>query len=1614
MEPTFNPVSTSGIGFKLEHFVQSSFLLSLLLETPFPFENEMEVIELKFQAKHIANTDDLIVHFRGNERNVTFYVQSKKGLEINRNETFDELIDSLWKDFNQDGFDKEHTKFIVTTDILNKVDAEDGLLVLEWARSSKDWQDFDNKIKNNKKKLNKLNYFIEAIRKVNTQSANKELVWAFLSSIFIKTYDYLETGSKDKEILKWYFKPFLKTGLDAELVLLDIIGYVQRCNQNGATITKQNVELSIKEHFDLTKSPKLNAEIKELFKKSISLVKYAIHNDIDGLHLDKSKVFLQISELLAEKRFIIISGIGGIGKSAVAKDYFESSYLSDSAYLAFKADLFDRSSLAHSLSDVGVLVDFETIISQWLLFPKLVVYIDSFEKLYESSHKEAFLEFLGKIKDVTNVKIIATCREYAIETLRSKYRISKQDIGIIPLSPLTATELAIISSEKKKLKNIIENPKLKKLVCIPFYLNMASQIVDSLNIENELSETDFRNAMWKFIIEKSGSNKLGQSRKRVNAFSSITIKRAIEKVPYVKPDMQVDLDIIAELELDGLLIKHPTIDCYAPAHDIFEDIVVVKYLHELFQNKINSLGFLTSIDNNPVFRRAIRLWIQELIALQANEANLFLADILPHHITNDSIVDEIIIGMLGADDPYSLLNRTKTILTSNNLQLFFKAFRLLKMAYVMEYEGENPERKIKTTGQGWSALLRIMDENYSDLKKWFDIVLVDLLLHWTFQYETDDLLPDEAKIVAKHCFSLLTENKGGYRFAPKRQILEILFSVAPAVKEDVKNIFLEAIDNKMHEKEDGAFPIFFYRDLFKMVLVDTVKCVNLYKLFPEIIIDLAKMEWFSDQQLHRHESEYLEASFGLKSYPYKYFSSSSFQTPFRYLFRYHECLATNFLIEISNRAVNFYKKSDYFQEGRTASIHLQLDDETKVHQFGDENLWTAYRGFGVSPCLIQSALMAYETHLLENIENLSPELFNEILTKSHSVMLTAVLSSVAMSYPLAFKDKILALFASRKLFLWDLGRYSNEMISSHHTEIGNEYYFTHERYLSNKLKHRKSNLENLVTKLQFYFPDQINTIIDEHVKTIHDADPSWKLALTRMDIRKTTPHIDEELHQITFTPLPLPDDLQEFVDEGQEDSNQYVTYISIVMWASKAFKNEHDEQVTFEQWKEKFETIKTDAFRQAQPFGKIDKSIAAIGLRDFFDKLDRDIYETLINDITVDLETTANQIKSGYFHSAEDIFYKADFSILPILLRPELKDFVSQKVIKRIILEFLVLLPDDEKKDLIKGIKTFLWDIDKTFAENCFQILLKMAKQGNLNQRLYQLRYSFENEDLLTEANKILDELINGLVVDLPSVTFLKDHRRWILYSLELLPDNLILTEYKDYFQRLILEIGSIKDLSEYKNFDFNETFKNIIANLLFNNADENAEIILLTLLSAAKKQPGFVLDTLKVFIFLGHDSKYPPNLWTHLNTLLSFVLQVSGKFGFVHILLFAPLSNPYRAYNLPDHSPGRPIHELIVSSFAADENLIEAVFKLLAGIGSIYQPVCLTWLMKSLPDRKAYTDIFLHAGNYFEPFVQQLYDDHIEHIRTNKEQLDYYMIMLDVLIERGSSIAFRIRDEII
>ncbi len=92
---------------------------------------------------------------------------------------------------------------------------------------------------------------------------------------------------------KWFIKPYLKPGNTSEQVLHKLVDFVVTSNQHGASLNVKNIPEEIKDLFDLTIIDNIGPELKELFKKSISLVD-AIDNTIDDFHYPGIVIWIKL------------------------------------------------------------------------------------------------------------------------------------------------------------------------------------------------------------------------------------------------------------------------------------------------------------------------------------------------------------------------------------------------------------------------------------------------------------------------------------------------------------------------------------------------------------------------------------------------------------------------------------------------------------------------------------------------------------------------------------------------------------------------------------------------------------------------------------------------------------------------------------------------------------------------------------------------------------------------------------------------------------------------------------------------------------------------------------------------------------------------------------------------------------------------------------------------------------------------------------------------------------------------------------------------------------------------------------------------------------------------
>jgi hypothetical protein len=284
--------------------------------------------------------------------------------------------------------------------------------------------------------------------------------------------------------------------------------------------------------------------------------------------------------------------------------------------------------------------------------------------------------------------------------------------------------------------------------------------------------------------------------------------------------------------------------------------------------------------------------------------------------------------------------------------------------------------------------------------------------------------------------------------------------------------------------------------------------------------------------------------------------------------------------------------------------------------------------------VLQSMLMALEKWLLAFAKQ-SPEeldaILLDILRRSDSAALAAVVAGVGIAHPHASGEALLVLLSARDYIQIDRSRMVGERQVSGLTgmfptfEVDHQVYEA-ERKEANALPHRGHDIESAITNLQLGpLAPRVQAILDRHLAALppkeeqEEGDRVWRLAIHRMDFRQytvsETPGPDilgtepgaPPRHYVRFDPKPPDADVQAMIDESTSRMGAMNERLGVYMWGLQAFNRETG-KYDASQWAATLDVARAidrgtdhqDGSRQGPGF------VAAVCIRDYWDQMSSD------------------------------------------------------------------------------------------------------------------------------------------------------------------------------------------------------------------------------------------------------------------------------------------------------------------------------------------------------------------------------------------------------------------------
>jgi hypothetical protein len=749
-----------------------------------------------------------------------------------------------------------------------------------------------------------------------------------------------------------------------------------------------------------------------------------------GASLKIMRQSINLEDFLSSSRqILLIHGEGGCGKSALVKDQLGT--INEFPIIAFRATDFNTASLsefAHKYGDCT----WDEFLSTCDGTKTKICVIDSGEKYFSIEHQNTFDAAIQLLRQ-HGWRLIITIRTNYMETFLNNV-LRTFEVAEHIVSVPSADELAAFEKDNNLLLPF--DAKLRDFLRNLFYLKL---FLSEANIAASENIRAFLTNVWDKSICNSNHQKDSLNIRRGRQICTIVRSNADNGTSYYLSQSGDDYDAIASLVEDGIIKYDDAMDGYFLTHDVYEEIVLKHILTTEYNRKRSTDEFFLAIGDSLVMRKAFRIWLHDQLVDENERIADFLSDALVIEKDNSIWKDEILITLLSADNSEYTVHLDRA-LKEDGFKLYTRALGLLNTSCriiddtllkqflsVKEIRTNNVLRFTKPSGFGWKYLIAFSYKQRDSIP--WSLQIGDRVTEVLYAWARNENTGETTRYAGLLALYLYKQSRcSEYLYRHNNEILlKIIDSVLCSAEEilpELASIFEEVINNKSLGHREP------YSDLCNRLLSSAFNCGRMCVAAPDLVIRLAKCFWLEDTT--KRERYYNlprdNSDFGICEHMENdYFPASAFQTPIFYLLQAEPIKTIDFIIELIDTTTQIYKNSSLNNKYRECvEIEISFQNGDRIKQIASQRLWLIHRGTSVAPYLLQSVLMALEHWLYNWIGQASNEMACQvcmrILSKSHSVAMTAVIAGMVVAYPEKLFAVACVLISAKEIFHLDIIR----------------------------------------------------------------------------------------------------------------------------------------------------------------------------------------------------------------------------------------------------------------------------------------------------------------------------------------------------------------------------------------------------------------------------------------------------------------------------------------------------------------------------------------------------------------------------------------------------------------
>jgi hypothetical protein len=1116
------------------------------------------------------------------------------------------------------------------------------------------------------------------------------------------------------------------------------------------------------------------------------------------LKIDRTNIIEILKTGLKDGVLVILSGEGGVGKTAVIKDLYCAIRERISLFV-FKATQFNNIANVDSLLSIYGDFSIEELATTYKDMKEKCIVIDSAEKLLDIEDKEVFNTFINVFLQ-NKWKIIFTTRHSYLDDLRYMFiglyglRFQTQDIQKINLRELTKLSQTFNFS-------LPRNERMQDLICNPFYLDEYLQNYEE--IKRDMTYSEFKKILWNKKIANTSYTKDGTDIRRQECFIAIAKKRAEEGNFYVQVD-KLDSAILQKLRSDEIVGYDKNTMGYFITHDIYEEWALEKFIESTFFLKSKIVDFYKNLGSSLPIRRSFRHWLSDKLTVDKNIVKSLIEATISDPAIKSHWKDEVLVSVLLSEHSKNLLELFEEKLLEDDANLLVRITFLLRIACKeidettykslgLQKTNRIPIQTLftKPKGSGWDYIIDFINRNKEKLGLNHINAILAILNDWNSKNKRGKTTKAASEIALFYYESIAGHDVFGYQSRDElgKNIIKAILNGSNEIKQKLSSIIDEVVNKGAIAYRDK------YYELTKTMLSSLFDSAVVAQAIPEKLLSLVKVYWLRDV---KHDDSYtshslkMEQYFGLALNLREYHPSSPYQTPTLILLRIASDQTLDFIISFTNKAVEYYKNSS-LDRSEIQEVEIFTDDSISRTQYISGRLWEMYRGTHVAPNVLESVHMALEKWLLELGKSTTAEELEKICIylykKSKSASITSIIVSVILAYPFKLFNVAAMIFKTKEFFLYDTTRYIKDR--SHKSMLeGLKYNFPQQDYLSQVFqderinacdyKHRGNTLENIALYYQLFRSDKeteeqaserqktIWKIFDNYYKNLpkfsrkNNADKTWQLYLARMDRRKMQPKVEKKNGQtlISFNP-DLESELKKYSKDSLQKNNKAMKYSPLNTWACSRWRKEDGKYKEYKNYENNPLSALHELKNLIHELKKNDKDmnlfyratpvyVSAVLVRDFNNKLNSEEFHYCEGIL---VEHASLPFREDYQYSIGDGI-EASIGSLPYLyLSSSEKEVIKITLLLLLFNDFPIGMSGARLRDYsISAILNNLWETHLKDAHSLFLgfLLLKPKYESLIDEirkeNIRNVVYEFTLKEVFETFEKRYEEEIDNII----------------------------------------------------------------------------------------------------------------------------------------------------------------------------------------------------------------------------------------------------------------------------